>query len=121
MTAVARAEVQTLFRCHLELELAVKRCPGCDASPCKCAKGYSGNVCNACIDGYGMSSSTRTCEPCEGTGYNTESLGILAAIVVGVVIVILIIGKFWKAFPLKVRHPAGRRIPHGCGTVTHTL
>ena len=93
--------VQSVFRCHLEIDLAIKRCPGCKTPPCECAVGYTVLVCNECTDGFGMSATTRTCELCEGTGYNTESLGILCGILVGVAIVFGVIGKVWKAFPLK--------------------
>jgi predicted outer membrane repeat protein len=93
--------VATLFRCHIELDLAIARCPGCESEPCACAVGYSGNVCNECDENYGMSSSTRTCEPCEGTGYTAESMFLLAGIVFGTILVFFILGKIWKNFPLK--------------------
>jgi hypothetical protein len=101
MLTEGHAELQTLFRCHLEMDLAIKRCPGCSSPPCACAEGYSGNVCNECMDGYGMSSSTRTCELCEGTGYTGESMLLLAGILAAVALVTFILLKIWKNFPLK--------------------
>jgi hypothetical protein len=96
-------KVQTLFRCHLEMDLAIKRCPGCADPPCDCAEGYSGNVCNECIEGHGMSASTRTCEPCEGTGYTPDSLLLLVGILAAVILVIFILLKVWKVY-LSKRH-----------------
>jgi hypothetical protein len=98
--AVDGTELVTVFRCHIELDLAQKRCPE-NAEPGVCAEGYEGSVCNECVEGYGMSGSTRTCELCDDSGYTGESLLLLLAIVAGTALVLGIIAKVWKAFPLK--------------------
>ncbi len=49
-----------------------------------CAKGYTGNTCSECADGYAQSSqSTRTCAICRGNPtYYLKAIGIsLAAII----------------------------------------
>ena len=65
-----------------------------------CAYGYEGQVCDGCIEGYGMSPS-RECEPCEGTGYTTQSLLVLVGILVGTFVIAAIMASLWKAFSLK--------------------
>jgi hypothetical protein len=99
--ALQAMEVVTVFRCHIDMDLAIARCPGCEEAPCKCAEGYSGSLCDGCADGYGMDSGSRKCETCEGTGYTPESLGILIGILVGIPLLFGIAGKLWKAFPLR--------------------
>lgn len=92
-------ETSLVFRCHIELPLAKARCPE-GAAPGVCNPGYEGYLCDSCIDGYGMSPA-RACEPCEGTGFTRESMLLLAGIIAGVGLVLWIVSKVWKAFPLK--------------------
>ena len=101
VTPVDGLEVVTLFRCHIEMDLAIARCPGCADPPCACATGYKGAVCDGCAEGYGMDSGTRKCKPCEGTGYTWDALLLLIGIIVVVTAISGVLAKVWKAFPLK--------------------
>ena len=42
---------------------------------------------------------SRICEPCEGTGYTLKSMLLLAAIVVGLIILVGLGIKYWRYFP----------------------
>ena len=48
--------VSFAFRCHVEDELAVARCPA-DANPGECSLGYTGFLCQSCV----TSQATRRC------------------------------------------------------------
>ena len=91
--------VLMVFRCHNKMELAEKRCPA-GAEPGVCAYGYEGSVCDGCIEGYGMSPA-RECEPCEGTGYTTQSMVVLICIFAGIFFVTYVFTNLWKVFSLK--------------------
>ena len=82
------------------MELAVKRCPANPEFAGQCSFGYEGPMCDGCIEGYGMSPS-RECKPCGGTGYTTQSLLLLAVIIVAIAVGFYIMARFWIAFPLK--------------------
>ena len=91
-------------RCHVELDLAVARCPGeavlgADRLD-KCAVGYTGTTCNSCMDGFGMSSD-RVCEACEDSGYTVGSFLMLAGVIVGLILITFILGQIWKGLKLK--------------------
>eukprot|EP01043_Picozoa_sp_COSAG02_P003592 COSAG02_NODE_89_length_38500_cov_61.646910_4_plen_2440_part_00 len=90
----------SVFRCHIELELAQTRCPANPEVPGTCAAGYTGYLCDSCSDGYGMSPD-RACEPCSGAGYTSQSLLVLLATLGGVAFGTCVLGKVWKSFPLK--------------------
>ena len=93
-------EVVTVFRCHIEMDIAAKRCPLNPDYPGQCALGYEGKLCDTCIDGYGMDPS-RECAPCAGTGYTPESFTLLGIILGALALLTVILAKVWKAFPLK--------------------
>ena len=44
---------------------------------------------------------SRMCEPCEGAGYTTKSMLLLAAIIVGLTVVVTLSTKYWRYFPAK--------------------
>ena len=97
-------EVISVFRCHIEMDLAIACCPG-EAVLGRdhlhtCAEGYTGSTCNGCADDYGMSSQ-RLCEPCEDSGYTPESLLLLSGVLLGIALIVGALGKLWKAFQLK--------------------
>jgi hypothetical protein len=91
--------VTAIFRCHNDMELAAKRCPA-GAAPGTCALGYEGQMCDSCIDGYGMNPS-RECAPCDGTGYTGQSMLVLLVVIVSVAAVGWLTGKIWSGFQLK--------------------
>ena len=91
-------------RCHVEMDLAVARCPGeamlgADRLD-KCAAGYTGTTCNSCMDGFGMSSD-RICEACEDSGYTVGSLLMLGGVIVGLILITFILSRFWKGLTIK--------------------
>ena len=98
------AECWRCCRCHVELDLAVARCPGEAVLGADrlhtCAVGYTGTTCNSCMDGFGMSSD-RVCEACEDSGYTVESFLMLAGVIVGLMLAIFILGRIWKGLQLK--------------------
>ena len=96
---LSETPIVSVFRCHIEMHLAIARCPK-GSPPGVCAEGYDGLLCAGCVDGYGMSPS-RICEPCEDTGYTTQSMMIMAIIITSIFLIITILGKVWGAFPLK--------------------
>ena len=91
-------------RCHVEMDLAVARCPGEAVLGADrlhtCAEGYTGTTCNSCMDGFGMSSD-RVCEACEDSGYTLGSFLMLAGVIVGLMLAIFILGRIWKGLKLK--------------------
>jgi hypothetical protein len=89
-----------VFRCHIEMDLAVKRCPLNPDYPGQCALGYEGKLCDTCSDGFGMDPA-RECAPCAGTGYTRESFTLLGIILGALALLTVILAKVWKAFPLK--------------------
>ena len=90
-------EIVTVFRCHIDLDLARKRCP---ANSTRCAPGYEGRLCGSCIEGYGMSVS-KECQLCAGSGYTKESMLVLLGTTAGVVFGLALLASLWKAFTLK--------------------
>ena len=86
------------------MDLAVARCPGEAVLGVDrlhtCAVGYTGTTCNSCMDGFGMSSD-RICEACEDSGYTVESLLMLGGVIVGLILVIVILGRIWKGLTIK--------------------
>ena len=90
----------SVFRCHIELELARARCPANPEVPGTCSTGYTGYLCDSCESGYGMSPN-RVCEPCSGAGYTTQSFLVLFGILGGVALAVYVLSRVWKSFPLK--------------------
>jgi hypothetical protein len=103
----------SVFRCHSDFEIATHRCPGSDPSAgmrrimsesdVMCASGYEGYMCGECSEGYGMNSNTQECEACDesGSGFTWATLGAMAAMIGGAMVVLGIIGFMWGKFPLK--------------------
>ena len=100
----------SVFRCHPDMEIAVKRCPGSDAvagarrflsAPGDmCAAGYEGYMCGACEEGFGMNGD-KECETCEESGFTWGTLGAMAAMIGGVLVLFGAISMIWGNFPLK--------------------
>jgi hypothetical protein len=97
-----------VFRCHYKMDVAEKRCPGDTTttgerrrlSSASCAHGYRGYVCGECAEDYGMNSQ-QECEPCGETGFTGKTLGIMAAMVGGVIFAFGVLSCFWRQFSLK--------------------
>ena len=94
------SDAQLVFRCHDNMDIGAIRCPADPESPGQCAEGYTGYLCATCAEDYGMMPS-RMCEPCEGTGYTLKSMLLLAAIVVGLIIIVGLGIKYWRYLPAK--------------------
>lgn len=95
-------EVLLVFRCHIEKDLAIARCPQlCAEPPCQCAEGYRGTLCGTCAEGFGMNSGTRQCDLCEGAGYNWTSMFVLLGSFLSTLLVACLAAKVWKSFPMK--------------------
>jgi hypothetical protein len=94
------SKMTTVFRCHIEMDIAKKRCPANPAVPGTCMPGYKGSLCSSCVENYGMSPS-RECEPCDDTGYTSKSFLILFSILVAIVILAVAGAKIWQAYTLK--------------------
>jgi ABC-type branched-subunit amino acid transport system substrate-binding protein len=103
--------VVSVFRCHPDIEVARKRCPGTadgrrlavvesTMNP-ECAQGYSGHICGECDDDWGMNTD-RECEPCEsGASGTVGSIFILLGMIAGLALILGVAAKLWKGFPLK--------------------
>jgi len=104
-----------VFRCHYDIDIAMKRCPGSvdsqivplvngsrrlqEARLVMCALGYEGQLCGECADDFGMNSD-RVCEPCD-TANTGGAFLIFFGLIFGIALILAIIGKFWSGFPLK--------------------
>eukprot|EP01047_Picozoa_sp_COSAG01_P016087 COSAG01_NODE_816_length_13389_cov_7.068849_6_plen_1558_part_00 len=99
-----------VFRCHRDIDIARKRCPGTTASrraltttssinP-QCALGYAGHICGECEDDWGMNTD-HECEPCEETGFTAANIAVILGMLVGIGILLFLAGKLWKSFSLQ--------------------
>ena len=115
--AAAASDFVSVFRCHHDMEVAVKRCPGTNAterdvlerdvlesdvlaSESLCAPGYEGYICGECVEGFGMSSKNE-CQPCEEAGFTWETAGITVGSVAAVIVLFGALGRLWQGFPLQ--------------------
>ena len=101
-TGVVSSEITTVFRCHMDLELAVVRCPS-NPDPAKvgqCAQGYSGYLCDSCDDGFGMTSK-KMCESCQDTGFTGETVVVLVGMLAAIALFFFFFSRFWSSFRLK--------------------
>ena len=100
----------SVFRCHSDMEIAQKRCPGSDASSGLrirrlqsddlCAPGYRGYMCGECTDGFGMNTN-QECEPCEEAGFTWATLGAIVLMIACAFLVLGVISLVWVKFPLQ--------------------
>jgi hypothetical protein len=86
-----------IFRCHQNLEIAALRCPGGDLQTA-CAEGYTGFTCGSCADGWGMSGD-KECLSCEGNEITVGGVLLLLLVLLGIVVVLAVMGKYWMRFP----------------------
>lgn len=110
-TTSSDADLAYVFRCHHNIDVAKKRCPGGQtefrrslradqlALANGCAEGYKGQLCGECAEDFGMSTAN-VCEPC---GENTTAavIGIFFASLAAIAGLLTLIGKLWSRFPLK--------------------
>eukprot|EP01047_Picozoa_sp_COSAG01_P020513 COSAG01_NODE_1169_length_11408_cov_35.108056_3_plen_2198_part_00 len=105
VSATSQDDIKFVFRCHHDMEVAVKRCPGGGAfrrlqvRKSTCAPGYNGHLCGECEENFGMTKD-RECVACDDTDTGA-AFGIFFAAVVVLIIVLTIFGKLWSKFPLK--------------------
>ena len=100
LTSADGESVTAVFRCNIDMDLAVLRCPADPPVPGTCALGYSGYLCDSCADSFGMSPK-KTCNPCEDTGYTVESLMYLCSFILALFLTIFVMSKCWKSFSWK--------------------
>ena len=94
----AEPAVKFIFRCHSDLDLAAKRCPGGSFNSASCAAGYTGYTCGSCEGGFGMSRGGE-CLPCEENETSVGAVLLLIAVLVGIFAALALLTKVWVKFP----------------------
>jgi hypothetical protein len=102
----------SVFRCHVDMKIGRKRCPGTRASANRrilapsasmnpqCAEGYAGHICGECQNDWGMNTD-RVCEPCEESGFTPAAILAILGILLGVGLLLVLAARLWESFNLK--------------------